>query len=85
MTRLLVLGVLAYIGYRVMVALLSKKKPGLKSTAKQNAESTHLDPICGVYVSEEAAVIGRLDGERHYFCSVECLEKFREQLDHKTV
>jgi YHS domain-containing protein len=50
---------------------------------KTEAEPTYRDPVCGVYVSEKDAVVGRLDGQRHYFCSMSCLEKFREQLDHK--
>jgi YHS domain-containing protein len=74
---------LIYIGYRIVVALFSEKKPEAKPLEKRDAENTHLDPVCGVYVSEEDAVVGKLEGERHYFCSMNCLEKFREQLDHK--
>jgi len=81
--RFLVMGLLLYIGYRIVVSLLSAKKPLAKQDERLNpATETHRDPICGVYVSEEDAVIGKLEGERHYFCSMDCLEKFREQLDH---
>jgi YHS domain-containing protein len=41
------------------------------------------DPVCGVYVTEDDAVIGRLDGKRIHFCSLECLDKYREQITHK--
>ena len=83
MIRLLVWLLLIYIGYRVIMSLTSSKKqgPGKRNTASEGAE-THRDPVCGVYVSEEDAVIGRLEGQRHYFCSMSCLEKYREQLDH---
>jgi YHS domain-containing protein len=47
------------------------------------AEETHRDPVCGVYVTHEAAVVGNLDGEKIYFCSLDCLEKFRDQLEKK--
>ncbi|QEM70298.1 YHS domain-containing protein [Geobacter sp. FeAm09] len=81
--RLLMWGLLIYIGYRVVVALTKGKKTEIKTSGKRDAAATHRDPVCGVYVSEEDAVVGRLEGERHYFCSMNCLEKFREQLDHK--
>jgi YHS domain-containing protein len=81
--RLLVIGLLLYIGYRIVISLTSAKKP--LATRGENHGSagveTHRDPVCGVYVSEETAVIGTHDGQRHYFCSMNCLEKYREQLD----
>jgi len=80
--RLLIWGLLIYIGYRVVMSLAGAKKPESKASERRDAATTHRDPVCGVYVSEEDAVVGRLEGERHYFCSMDCLEKFREQLDH---
>jgi YHS domain-containing protein len=80
--RFLIIGLLFYIGYRMIISLATTKNPPAKSTGKSDpGEETHRDPVCGVYVSEESAVIGRHDGQRHYFCSMDCLEKFREQLD----
>jgi len=81
--RLLIWGLLIYIGYRVVMSLASGKKPEQRTSAPREASATYKDPVCGVYVSEEDAVVGRLEGARHYFCSMDCLEKFREQLDHK--
>jgi len=81
--RLLIWGLLIYIGYRVVVALTSGKKTTVETPGHREAAATYRDPVCGIYVSEEDAVVGRLEGERHYFCSMNCLEKFREQLDHK--
>jgi YHS domain-containing protein len=81
--RFLIVGLLVYIGYRIVISLLSSKKTPSKPESQLNpATETHRDPVCGVYVSEEDAVIGKLDGQRHYFCSMDCLEKYREQLDH---
>jgi YHS domain-containing protein len=83
MIRLLVWLLLIYIGYRVVIALFSGKKTEAVSHGPvPDAATTHRDPVCGMYVSEEDAVIGRLDGQRHYFCSMACLEKFSEQLEH---
>lgn len=85
MIRFLVMGLLLYIGYRILMSLVSAKKPLKKSsTERDQGIETYRDPICGVYVSEETAVIGRHDGQRHYFCSMNCLEKYREQLDNSS-
>lgn len=86
MIRILVWGLLAYIAYRIVVSILKsgKKTPGPStSTSDQTASATYRDPVCGVYISEDDAIIGRLEGERHYFCSHDCLEKFREKLEQK--
>ena len=85
MIRLLFWLLLIYIGYRIIVAITSGKKQAEapRHDSLQDAAATQRDPVCGMYVSEEDAVVGRLDGQRHYFCSMDCLNKFREQLDHK--
>jgi len=82
--RLLIWALLAYIGYRIVVRLIKGKddEPEI-STEKENAAITYQDPVCGVFVSEDDAVIGRLGGERYYFCSKECLEKFQDKLENK--
>jgi YHS domain-containing protein len=36
------------------------------------------DPVCGTFVPEKGAVKLTAGGETHYFCSDECLKKFRE-------
>lgn len=82
MIRFLIAGLLLYIGYRVLISLTSAKKPPSKTAGSHDpAEETYRDPVCGVYVSEETAIIGKHDGQRHYFCSMNCLEKYREQLE----
>lgn len=83
MIRLLIWLLLIYIGYRVIKTLIAGKKPAAGNHDKAtDAALTYRDPVCGMYVAEEDAVVGKLDGQRHYFCSMVCLEKYREQLDH---
>lgn len=36
------------------------------------------DPVCGTFVPEQGAVKLVAGGETHYFCSEECMRKFRE-------
>jgi len=84
--RLLVIALFLYIGYRIILSLTSAKKPLEKQGESHGTAGieTHKDPVCGVYVSVETAIIGRHEGQRHYFCSMNCLEKYREQLDHSS-
>jgi YHS domain-containing protein len=85
MMRLLVWALLIYIGYRIIISISNSKKQtpvAGSGSARDEAAATFKDPVCGVYVSEEDAVVGKLDGNRHYFCSLDCLEKYREQLEH---
>jgi YHS domain-containing protein len=83
MIRLLFWLLLLYIGYRVIMSLTAAKKtPTVKQDSPPDVAVTYRDPVCGMYVSEDDAVIGRLNDQRHYFCSMSCLEKYREQLDH---
>lgn len=80
--RMLVWLVLIYIGYRIVKGFLEQKKQETQ-TEEPVVNDTYKDPTCGVYVSKDDAIIGNLEGEKIYFCSMECLQKFQEQLQHK--
>ncbi len=79
--RLLLWLLIGYVVYMIIRGMGRKEIP--PQGPKDTATETHKDPVCGVYVSQEDAVVGNLEGERLYFCSMECLEKFRDQLTHK--
>ena len=81
MIRLLMWLLFGYIAYLVFKGFAAKK--GQLPKEKPAGDDTHRDPVCGVYVVEEDAVVGRLEGKRIYFCSMACLEKFQEQVTHK--
>jgi YHS domain-containing protein len=71
-----------YIGYRIVKAWLSggEKKSSIKTALE---EETFQDPVCGTYVSPVDATVGRLEGEKIYFCSMSCLKKYQERLSNK--
>lgn len=46
------------------------------STVKQG--TMEKDPICGTYVDTASALRHSFHGETKYFCSSECLEKFKQ-------
>lgn len=78
MARLLVMIIVGYVLY-----LMFKGRPEAKELPKDDMpdEETFKDPVCGVYVTKDDAVIGTMDGKKFHFCSMACLEKFREQLE----
>lgn len=82
MFRLLIWLLLGYIGFRIIKTLTAPNKPLSSSSTQHAGEETVQDPICKMYLAKEDAIVGTLNGTRHYFCSMDCLEKFREQLDH---
>lgn len=72
--KFLIWALLAYLVYRMFVG----KAPQKIEKQEKSAAETFQDPVCGVYISEADAVVGRLEGRRYHFCSMECLRKFEE-------
>ena len=79
MTRMLAI---VLIGYLIFLFMKNRSSVKVEQKEKEAKEETFRDPVCGVYVAAGDAVVGRLDGERIHFCSMACLEKYREQLEH---
>lgn len=80
MFRLLFYLVIGYALYRLIKGLF--RKSSTEIPRRTGEVETFQDPVCGVYVTREDAVIGKLNGERIYFCSTECLEKYRQDTVH---
>jgi YHS domain-containing protein len=80
--RLLIWLVLIYVGYKIVQGFMKTREPK-ETPLPMQGEETHRDPVCGVYVAKDDAVIGNHEGERIYFCSMVCLEKYQEQLTLK--
>lgn len=79
MAKLLVLILVGYILYKMFKGRSAAKE--VRRDADQE-EETFRDPVCGTYVARGDAVIGNLEGRKLYFCSISCLEKFRDQLEN---
>ena len=54
----------------------SSEKPGNGGHRTVGGEAMVRDPQCGVYMPRSTAVVKKIDGEIHYFCSQECSDKF---------
>lgn len=82
MMQLLFTILFIYIGYKIFKALTATRQTGTgEADSALSGVETVQDPICGVYLAKEDAVVGNLEGTRHYFCSMDCLNKFQEQID----
>lgn len=76
MFRLLVLAVLGYLAFIVLRIVLRRQMPRQPGPRKEVA--TVRDPVCGTYVTREDAIAERLEnGQNVYFCSMECLNRYR--------
>ncbi len=82
--RLLVFVALGYLLFCFIRILLRRRETPRPTTGK--GVETFRDPVCGTYVTLDDAIVGKLEnGEKLYFCSMECLDKYREsQADKNT-
>ena len=80
MIRLILYGILFYVGYRIL-------KPWVASFMRSSRENLHgqpssqeaeliRDPQCGTYFLTQRGVEARIGGRSVYFCSTECRDKY---------
>jgi YHS domain-containing protein len=70
-----------YLIVLILVALVIRylfKKIKAPQVTKPTAEVLRQDPVCGAYVPEQREFSLRTGGGRVYFCSRECMNKFKE-------
>jgi YHS domain-containing protein len=79
-SKVLVILVLLYVGYRIVMMLRriqSQNVKGYRMDVKQpKGEDLVQDPLCKTYVPKSQAYIKEIDGRDQYFCSSECCEKY---------
>jgi len=83
MIRLVIAGIIVYVVYRFLKALFtpSERVSGNASGGTPRIEGEDLvkDPCCGTYVPINSAFRTTLNGKTMYFCSRECLEKYKRE------
>jgi len=83
MIRLIITIVIIYLVFRLVKGLFlpsGKRKENFpRKPASIEGEDLVKDPYCGTYVPVSSANKLRINGEDLYFCSKECLEKYKEQ------
>jgi len=78
LVRLLAYIVIGYLIYLLVRTLLRKsgKPEETDSDLRQNLNRLEEDPVCGVYISRETAIMKNVDGREVYFCSHNCADKY---------
>jgi len=83
MIRLIIAGIIVYVVYRFSKTLFAprEKVSGRPSGEPPRIKGEELvkDPCCGTYVPINSAYTTTLNGETLYFCSKECLEKYKRE------
>lgn len=79
--RFLIWLLIGYCAYLFFKGRSGNKLPSATSNGSET--ETHKDPVCGVYVAGDDAVVGSLEGQKIYFCSMACLQKYQDQLSDK--
>ncbi len=71
------LAVYAGLGLLLVVLVLAwGRSTRSRRTSNRAAEAMVLDPVCSTYVPRARAVIRRIGGVDHAFCSRECADAF---------
>jgi YHS domain-containing protein len=81
--RLIIIGVLLYILYRLLVGSDKKKSQGRKQTGTSSGAAVQdvlvEDPVCHTYIPKGQAVRLHHNKQNYYFCSNKCCEEFLEK------
>jgi YHS domain-containing protein len=85
--RLIFTIIIVYLIYRLIKKILlpSKRERSDFSPKPSSVHGEDLvkDPYCGTYVPVSNASKAIINGEELYFCSEECIEKYRERENNK--
>jgi YHS domain-containing protein len=77
--RIVILVILFYLLYRLLfagrIAAARRKK---QEKEEPQVDVLQEDPVCGRLVPSRQAVVLERKGEKHYFCSRECRDSFRQ-------
>jgi YHS domain-containing protein len=84
LVRLLILALLAFLGYTLWTALrrsISRDSHGEapRPSSSRRGEEMVQDPHCGTYVPRHEAIEERRQGRTLYFCSIACRDAYRNQ------
>ena len=84
--RLLIIGFLLYLLYRLLVGPSRKKVKSRKASGFSGGAIQDVlveDPVCHTYIPKGQAVQLRHDKQIYYFCSKKCYETFLEKKGEK--
>ena len=56
-----------------------EKEGSEKKDLQESRKEMVRDPVCGLFLPEEKAVVLKASGKNHYFCSSQCAERFLKE------
>ncbi|HOI17401.1 MAG TPA: YHS domain-containing protein [Geobacteraceae bacterium] len=80
MVRILLYILIGYGLYLLARIFLRKSRP--PRPRRGDEVETFRDPVCGVYVTRGDAVSAKIEGKWVYFCSTECRDTYRRNLEN---
>ena len=78
MIRLIIYFTIIYFAINLMKALISPKKAH-ESKNSNSGEDMVEDPYCGTFIPKSSALEKRSGGEKLYFCSKECWQRYKDE------
>ena len=79
MLRLLILGILAYLLYRVIRGVFSSSGKIQRGTDRGVIDEMVQDPFCKTYIPRRDSVRRIVGGEEHMFCSDQCADQYEAE------
>jgi YHS domain-containing protein len=80
MIRIIVLTILLFILYWIIKGIFLRPSGRIEGKRKTHIGSEEVmvkDPECGVYIPRNDAIATSINGQSLYFCSEECLDRYR--------
>lgn len=78
MIRLIIYFVIIYFAINLVKALISPKET-YESNNNNSGEDMVEDPYCGTFIPKSSALEKRSGGEKLYFCSKECWQRYKDE------
>jgi len=86
MIRWIVIGLVAYVLFKLVTNEMRKRaadahsKAPQENTSAENTGNMVKDPVCGIYVDAASSISVRNGAQVDHFCSYECRDSFLEKL-----
>jgi uncharacterized protein len=77
--RLILLGILAYLLYRILKGVFSPKPRVHRGSPQGIVDEMVQDPVCKTYVPRRDSVRRVIQGQEVFFCSNDCADKYESE------
>ena len=79
--RNLILAVIILLFYYLVKSFFTPKNTLTKKNGPIIDDEMVKDPNCGVYIPKKEATEKKIKGEKHFFCSKECYEEYKNKTE----